>query len=236
MAREENGMANFLYLSDVFCPWCYGFGPVLDRLCAEHPDLPARVLGGNLMPEPVSLAQLQEDSPRVRDFFLRLEKTTGRPVSAFLRLLERRPDLCLHSPAISVPLAALKRLAPGQALPQMEAFQESLYGRGEDVLSRSVQHALAARWNVRAADFDQALAQDDTQERARCEAQEAAALMGELRLYPTLFLEQGQKRLLLARGYAPYATVKKALAAALAGTSDQAAQGVACGLDGQGCC
>ena len=41
-------MSHFLYLSDVFCPWCYGFAPVMQRLAAEHPELPVRVLGGDL--------------------------------------------------------------------------------------------------------------------------------------------------------------------------------------------
>lgn len=228
-------MAVFLYVSDVFCPWCYGFGPVLERLHAEYPHWGLRVLGGNLVDEPVTLAEMLEESPHLRDFFIRLEKTTGRPVDRFLRLLEQKPDLRLHSPEISLALVALKRLAPGHALSQMEAFQECLYGRGEDLLSRPVQHALAARWNVSAADFDQALAHPATREEAGMEAKEAAALMGDLSLYPTLFLEQDAERTLLARGYAPYATVKNALTHALAGTTARAARGAACGLDGQGC-
>ena len=41
--KEREPMSHFLYLSDVFCPWCYGFAPVMQRLAAEHPDLPVRV-------------------------------------------------------------------------------------------------------------------------------------------------------------------------------------------------
>ena len=52
---------NLLYLTDVFCPWCYGFAPVIRRLAAEHPELPVRVLGGNLMDEPQTLTGMLEE-------------------------------------------------------------------------------------------------------------------------------------------------------------------------------
>lgn len=88
---------NLLYLSDVFCPWCYGFGPVMQRILAAHPDLSVRVLAGNLMDEPLTLSEMKEDHPSIREFFVRLEKTTGQSVEAFLlrsgRSRLRRPRL-----------------------------------------------------------------------------------------------------------------------------------------------
>ena len=42
---------NLLYLSDVFCPWCYGFGPVMRRILADYPGTSVRVLGGDLVDE-----------------------------------------------------------------------------------------------------------------------------------------------------------------------------------------
>ena len=47
-----------LYVTDVFCPWCYGFIPVMRRLVREHPSLPIRVLGGNLMDQPQRLSEM----------------------------------------------------------------------------------------------------------------------------------------------------------------------------------
>lgn len=52
-------MSHFLYLSDVFCPWCYGFAPVMQRLAAEHPDLPVRVLGGDLVGQATTLTEMK---------------------------------------------------------------------------------------------------------------------------------------------------------------------------------
>lgn len=229
----------FLYLSDVFCPWCYGFGPVLRRILAEHPKLPARVLGGDLVDDFRTLSEMKEGRPAVRDFFVRLGATTGQPVDAFLRALDHAgaggADWRMYSPDANVLLVALKTLAPGHEVEQMEAFQHLLYGEGRDPLDPAAHQAVLSRWGVDAAAFAAACADPDVRARAERETAEALEIMGEFYLYPTLYLERNGARELLARGYAPYETVRARLDAALAGESQAVAQGAACGLDGK-CC
>lgn len=140
---------NLLYLTDVFCPWCYGFAPVMRRLAAEHPELPVRVLGGNLMDEPQTLTGMLEEYPTIREFFARLQETTGQSTEHFRQALEQAvagtgPDLLMHSPAMNLPLAALRHLAPGHELEQMEAFQMAFYAQGRDVMAAGEQAAIAA--------------------------------------------------------------------------------------------
>lgn len=142
---------NLLYITDVFCPWCYGFAPVMARLAAEHPELPVRVLGGDLVDEPCSLTTMLEEHPSLPAFFARLQETTGQPTERFRSLLEQAaagtgPDLRMHSPAMNLPLAALRHLAPGHELEQMEAFQLAFYGQGRDVMDPAECAAIAARW------------------------------------------------------------------------------------------
>lgn len=142
---------NLLYITDVFCPWCYGFAPVMARLAAEHPELPVRVLGGDLVDEPCSLTAMLEEHPSLPAFFARLQETTGQPTERFRSLLEQAaagtgPDLRMHSPAMNLPLAALRHLAPGHELEQMEAFQLAFYGQGRDVMDPAECAAIAARW------------------------------------------------------------------------------------------
>ena len=225
---------NLLYLSDVFCPWCYGFVPVMRRILADHPELSVRVLGGDLVEVPRMLSEMKGS----REFFTRLATTAGQPVDAFLKALDGAgsggPDWRMHSPEAGAALVALKVLAPGHEAEQMEAFQHGLYGEGRDVLAPAVQHALASRWGVDAAAFDAALADRNVRERAERETAEALAIMGEFRLYPTLYLEGNGARELLARGSVPYETVRAKLDAALAGERGTVAEGAACGLDG-GC-
>lgn len=228
---------NLLYLSDVFCPWCYGFGPVMRRVLAECPELPVRVLGGDLMDEPLKLSEMKEEHPSIREFFARLKATTGQPMDTFLRILDGAgsggPNWRMCSLETGLPLAALKTLAPGHDVDQLEAFQQAFYGEGRDVLDPAVQRDIASRWGVDAVAFDSACADRAVRERAEREAAEAARIMGEFRLYPTLYLEKECGRELLVRGYAPYETVRARLDAALSGEKEAVAEGAACGLDGR---
>lgn len=235
---------NFLYLTDVFCPWCYGFAPVMRRLVAEHPELPVRVLGGNLMDEPQPLTGMLEEYPTIREFFARLQETTGQSTEHFRQALEQAaagtgPDLLMHSPAMNLPLAALRHLAPGHQLEQMEAFQMAFYAQARDVMAAGEQAAIAAAWLPAGTPPDAlttAMADPAIQSAARHDAAEAEEVMGEFLLYPTLYLEHGGQRTLLARGYSDYASVRAKLDDALRGVLESpVAQGAACGLDGK-CC
>ena len=81
-------MSRYLYISDVYCPWCYAFGRILDELLAEHP-LPVRVLAGELVEEPQTIDDMVREMPSITAFFKRLADTTGRGVGQpYLDLLE----------------------------------------------------------------------------------------------------------------------------------------------------
>ena len=200
-------MSHFLYISDVFCPWCYGFAPVMQRISSEHPGYPVRVLSGDLVENPTTTGEMMRNHPTMREFFVRLAKTTGQAVGQdFLRRLEQgQGDLRMFSPDMAVPLAALKKLAPGHELEQMEAFQSAFYGEGRDVLAPEVQMRIA---NVDGDVFMRALEDPGVQAAAEAEREEALDILGDFVVYPTLFLETDDgERHVLARGYADYPVV-----------------------------
>lgn len=213
-------MINFLYLTDVFCPWCYGFGAVMKRLVAENPGLPVRVLGGGLLDEMSSVEDMASEIPNIRAFFARLASTTGQEVGEnFLSLLEPgNGNVFMYSPGVALPLSALKILVPGQEREQVEAFQHAFYGEGRDVLSLPVQKELAVALGADPDEFGRLLTDKTVLTAAQAEMDEAAEIMGEFTLYPTLYLQRDSQRILLSRGYASYDEVAAKLAAARAGT------------------
>ena len=227
-------MSHFLYISDVFCPWCYGFAPVMQRISSEHPGYPVRVLSGDLVENPTTTGEMMRNHPTMREFFVRLAKTTGQAVGQdFLRRLEQgQGDLRMFSPDMAVPLAALKKLAPGHELEQMEAFQSAFYGEGRDVLAPEVQMRIA---NVDGDVFMRALEDPGVQAAAEAEREEALDILGDFVVYPTLFLETDDgERHVLARGYADYPVVAAKLASVLGGGAggSETRPANACGLDG----
>lgn len=228
-------MPSFIYITDVFCPWCFGFAPVMERLVAHH-GFPVRVLCGNLVDTPEQTSSM--GTPRLRAFFQRLSDTTGRTLGeGFFRLLSEEGSVVMDSSRSALLLASLKKLAPGHALEQMEAFQNAFYEDGRDVLNLDVQADVAARWGVSLEALKQASASEAVQDKAKKEMDEAEDILGDFVVYPTLFVKTDDGELhAVARGFAPFEDVEAKIEAALAsGDSLNAVSGAACGLDGT-CC
>lgn len=228
-------MPSFIYITDVFCPWCFGFAPVMQKLVERH-CFPVRVLCGNLVDEPEQTSSM--GTPRLRAFFQRLSDTTGRTLGEnFSGLLTEEGSVVMDSSRSALLMAALKKLAPGHALEQMETFQDAFYKDGRDVLDLAVQADVAARWGVSAEDLKQALASEAVRDKAKKEMDEAEDILGDFVVYPTLFVKTDDGELhAVARGFAPFEDVEAKIEAALAsGDSLNAVSGSACGLDGT-CC
>ena len=220
----------FLYVSDIFCPWCYGFAPVLHRLL-ERFGFPADVLCGNLVEEPTLASSM--NSPRTLAFFERLQQTTGRRIgSGFFELL--KSNAVMDSALSCRLLCALRRLAPGRSLEQLEAFQNAFYGGGMDVLSAEVQYRIAGAWGVDAADLEAAMKSKVVIRDAQREMADAEEALGDFVVYPTLFVRSGNGELhAAARGYASFEKVEAAVAQIVAGCGADAGGPLhACGLDG----
>lgn len=228
-------MPSFIYITDVFCPWCFGFAPVMQRLVERH-AFPVRVLCGDLVDEPEQTSSM--GTPRLRAFFQRLSDTTGRTLGGnFSALLTEEGSVVMDSSRSALLMAALKKLAPGHALEQMETFQDAFYKDGRDVLDFAVQADVSARWGIAAGDLKQALASEAVRDKAKKEMDEAEEILGDFVVYPTLFVKTDDGELhAVARGFAPFEDVEAKIEAALAsGDSLNAVSGSACGLDGT-CC
>lgn len=231
------GMTSFIYITDVFCPWCFGFAPVMKELAEEY-GFPVRVLCGELVDEPTPTSKM--GTPRLLAFFQRLSDTTGREIDQrFFELLKQENSVTMDSRRSALLMAALKKLAPGNALEQMETFQEVFYTQGRDVLDLAVQADAVSRWGINADALESSLNSEAVQQKAEKEMAEAEDILGDFVVYPSLFVKTDDGTLhAVARGYAPYAEVKGKIEAALtssvAGQSEVSAH--ACGLDGSGCC
>lgn len=229
-------MMHFILISDVFCPWCLGFSPVMQQVAAAYPDVPFHVLNGNLVATPVTLESMRQEHPNMKAFFERLARTTGLAVGeAFLRRLDPgHGTLRLASAEMAVPLAALRKLVPGQERQQMENLQKTFYVDGLDVLLPEMQ---ARAGGVETNTLLQVMQEEEVQLQAHRDSEEALTILDEFVVYPSLFLvtDDGQRHI-LARGYTTYETVAARLAAALKAmphqTKNTPVSAEACGLDG----
>ena len=93
----------------------------------------------------------------------------------------------MFSPDMAVPLAALKKLAPGHELEQMEAFQSAFYGEGRDVLAPEVQMRIA---NVDGDVFMRALEDPGVQAAAKPNERKRSIYWVTLWFIPRSFLKR----------------------------------------------
>lgn len=217
-------MSRYLYITDVYCPWCYAFGLVFDKVLARYP-MPVSVLCGELVSPGYTIDDMVMEMPNIRAFFKRLQDTAGRGVGkAYLDLLEPgKGSMSMDSRAMSVPVAALRRLDPGKEREQIEALQKAFYQDGQDVLDPYVQ--------ARACGVDEEAlilecSRKEVQEQAEKDRQRAVDILGDFVIYPTLFLERDSgERVLLARSFTDLGTVLTRLEMALEGSSKTDASG-----------
>lgn len=211
-------MSRYLYITDVYCPWCYAFGLVFDKVLARYP-MPVSVLCGELVSPGYTIDDMVMEMPNIRAFFKRLQDTAGRGVGkAYLDLLEPgKGSMSMDSRAMSVPVAALRRLDPGREREQIEALQKAFYQDGQDVLDPYVQ-AKACGVDEEALILE--CSRKEVQEQAEKDRQRAVDILGDFVIYPTLFLERDSgERVLLARSFTDLGTVLTRLEKALEGSS-----------------
>ncbi|MDE5879122.1 MAG: hypothetical protein K2G99_03735 [Desulfovibrio sp.] len=206
---------HFIYLADVFCPWCYGFGPIMKKLAAEHPEIPVRVVGGNLISRPMTLAEDLAANPGLVDFWRSVEKTVGRPLTGAIEAALSGRDVRMYSPGADEILVTLNRLAPGHELDQLLDLEDLFYLKGVDMFSEAALAGIAARWAIEPEQLTGALDTEAALAATRRDLAEAEKLLGEVGSYPSIFLARGDRLLAVSRGYVRYETAASLIEDAL---------------------
>lgn len=204
-----------IYIVDVFCPWCYAFAPVMKKLAAENSDMQVRVIGGNLISRPITLAEDAAQSPGLVDFWHEVESTSGRSLEGAINAVETGRDVRLYSPGADEILAVLKKMAPGHELEQLFELEEMFYGQGRDMFTDEALSEIAARWHIDPEHFEFALDQPAALAATEKNLALAAELMGEISSYPSVLLVRGDRYDAVSRGYVRYETVAARLADAM---------------------
>lgn len=205
----------FIYIADVFCPWCYAFAPIMKKLAGENPDIPVHVLGGNLISRPMTLAEDAAQSPGLVEFWHEVEHTSGRSLAGAINAVETGREVRLYSPGADEILAVLKKMVPGHELDQLFELEELFYGQGRDMFTDTALAEIAAHWNIDPAHFASALDEPGALATTERNFEMAAELMGEITSYPSVLLVRKDRYDAVSRGFVHYETVAARLADAL---------------------
>lgn len=198
---------NFVYIADVFCPWCYAFAPVMKKLAHENADIPVKVIGGNLISRPMTLAEDAAQTPDLVKFWHEVEKASGRSLYGAISAVETGRNVRLYSPGADEILAVLKKLVPGHELEQLFELEEMFYGEGRDIFTNEALSEIANNWKLDPDYFETALNQPAALAATEKNLDMAAELMGEITSYPSVLLMRGDKYDAVSRGFVHYETV-----------------------------
>ena len=224
--------ARIIYMADVFCPWCYGFGPIMKRLADENPGLPVSVVGGDLISQPITLAQDFDANPGLVDFWRQVERTVGRSLAGAINAALARKPVRLFSPGADEILAVLKALAPGHELEQLLYLEDLFYLKGEDMFSQEALDAAAAHWKIPAGKFEGALDSEAAIAATKRNLAEAAELLGEAGSYPSVFVAKGSDVYAVSQGFVHYETAASRLATVLRGAGVEPVAHLGCSFAG----
>lgn len=194
-----------IYVGDPMCSWCYGFGPVIERLDARF-TFPTRLIIGGLRPGPA--AEVLDD--RLRGFLQHhweeIGERTGQPFD--LGGLDRE-DWTYDTLVPDIAAVAMRELNPEAALPFFARLQRAFYAEGIDVTDPDVYPGLLDGFDIDPSEFVDALASLEMQQATHGDFAQARALGADG--FPTTFLRAGDDTHLVARGYAPYEALEPAL-------------------------
>lgn len=199
----------FIYVGDPMCSWCYGFGPVIERLDKRF-DFPIRLIVGGLRPGPA--AEILDDRMRrvLQHHWEEIGERTGQPFD--LGGLERE-NWTYDTLTPDTAALVMRELNPGEALPFFNRLQRAFYAEAVDVTDPDVYPELIEGFDVDPDRFTEQLGSDAMQQATYADFAQARALGANG--FPTTFLSAGDDIFLVARGYAPYETLEPALTAFL---------------------
>jgi len=184
-----------LYGMDPLCGWCYGIGPALRRVVADHPDLPVRpVLGGLVSGE--RIGPYAEMEGYIRQASQRLLAVTGRaPSEAFFELI-RRPGVKGNSGPPSVAISAVRRAHPERVLDFALRVTDAHFTEGADLNDVTTYQVILGQMGLTLE-----LPDLDSMHWAETEWREGRAL--NLRSFPSLWLLRDGQVVPLAVAYDP---------------------------------
>jgi len=202
---KPNPVGTLYYFGDPMCSWCWGFKPVLEQVDREYPELRrVTVMGGLRAGEEIPMG---DDLARmIESAWERIGEATGQPFNH--ALWETQRPLATTLPACKAVLTA-RVLDAEREWRYMVAMFEAYFTRALDPSRRETHLQVARELGFPAAEFEASLDSAAVEE----------ALAKDLAMtrrygvtgFPTAVLSVGGDNYLIAPGYQPIESVRRAI-------------------------
>ena len=199
-----------IYVYDPLCGWCYGFSPVINRLCDEYrSSLEIEVVSGGMVTGKKA-GPIGEVAAYISEAYKTVEEKTGVKFgSAFIEDTLKDGKVLFDSFPPSKALRIFKELKEDKALEFASDIQNAIYRDGLDPNDPTIYVDMATEYGVSKRDFEILWSSVDYEVRTREEFIFAQQL--KVTGYPTVFVEIDNTYHVIARGYTSYTVLRDRL-------------------------
>ncbi len=193
-----------MYFSDPMCSWCYGFGPVIEKLQESYADrMPLQMILGGLRPDEERPLP-EKMSAEIAHHWEAVKEMTGREFD--FSFFEKHPGFVYNTALACRAVVAAGRGDSPRPMQFQHALQSRFYAQGEDPTDVETFASVAEEVGLDPAQFREAYADDETESITRNNFAVARAFG--INGYPTVVLHErdgeNEKHILVSRGYMPY--------------------------------
>lgn len=204
--------AKLIYVFDAYCSWCYGFGPVVEKIIENFSDdLDSEVISGGMIQEDIPLRQMADRFPDPESVFGRITQMTGQPIAPqYIDMLRNPNDVeyTFNSIYPARALSTLKYFSPDRNIEQANSIQDLIFKKGKDLTKTKSYKKVAEKFGIEWPAFVHRLESENSLEDARYEFHLSRQL--EVTSYPAVFIQTGDQYFhLIARGYTAYDDMEK---------------------------
>lgn len=200
------------YFADPMCSWCWGFSPVIEAIREAYRDRlkVALILGG------LRVGTTEAMSEKARQEILHhwhdVHEKTGQ---TFLFEGALGEGFVYDTEPACRAVVAMAELSPVTVFPLFKAIQMAFYGEAREVTHPEVLADLAEGLGVEKAAFLAAFGSEKVRAKTLAHFQMARKL--EIRGFPTLVMQRGERYQPLATGYRPLVELRSDIDDWLAG-------------------
>lgn len=198
-----------LYVYDPLCGWCYGFGPVVEKIEQNFKeDIDVEIISGGMVMGD-RIAPVGAMSAYILEAIPRLERMTGAEFGQPYITLLKEGSYVTSSEKPSVALCVYKSFKNDSSVSYGHAIQTAFYKEGKDLNNDTLYADIAHTFGLDKVQFLARMKDPVHLKEAHNEFARASALG--VAGFPALMLKKGNEYVRLSEGYATYESLEKSL-------------------------
>ena len=196
-----------LYVYDPLCGWCYGFGPVVEKIEKNYKaDVDVEIISGGMVMGD-RIAPVGNMAEYILQAIPRLERMTGAEFGEPYKQLLKEGTYVTSSEKPSVALCVYKSFKKDSVVSYGHTIQTSFYKYAKDLNNDTLYADIAKTFGIDRTQFLNRMKDSTYLNQAHAEFKQAAALG--VTGFPTLLMKQGNGYVKISEGYASYETIEK---------------------------